>query len=357
MATSSPHSTASSDEETPDEVFSRLFSVEVAWRDRQLFLESRGYMLRPRLRPDWVPSWRTMNGSIIDAEDILLFRSASIWWTRLALTMASLCTSNASRLAIKSQPSFSSQTRRMRELILETTPCLYILEHFQDDVDPTISYVGMPFLRPLHRPPHDRVNDCVDLATHYLEGLVFQHEMGVTHRYVLRSLHLCLLSLADRYPGDCSLKNLLVDASALFPDGHHPIKLEFTPDYRKVVRPLPRSKDDVRDYYVDFGISSHIPSGSPSVLVTGISGRNQNVSGLSETVPYDPFKVDIFSMGQVFEEVFTKTYSSVEFLNPLIVQLMTALDPAARPTAVQALAKWNAMSPPETQENVITVLP
>lgn len=35
-----------------------LNGLEIPWRDRQVFLESRGYMLRPRYRPGWVPSWQ-----------------------------------------------------------------------------------------------------------------------------------------------------------------------------------------------------------------------------------------------------------------------------------------------------------
>jgi hypothetical protein len=34
-----------------------LSTHETKWRDRQPFLESKGYMLRPRLRPGWTPSW------------------------------------------------------------------------------------------------------------------------------------------------------------------------------------------------------------------------------------------------------------------------------------------------------------
>ena len=111
-----------------------------------------------------------------------------------------------------------------------------------------------------------------------------------------------------------------MDASALYPDGHHPTKLDFSPDYSKVARPLPRFKHNVHYYYVDFGISSHIPTGSPPAqsLVTGIFGRNREVPELSDTVPYDPFKVDIFSMGQVFEEVFVKVRSLSSYARALI---------------------------------------
>ncbi len=36
-----------------------LNEYEIRWRDRQEFLASQGYMLRPRYRPGWVPSWQT----------------------------------------------------------------------------------------------------------------------------------------------------------------------------------------------------------------------------------------------------------------------------------------------------------
>lgn len=44
-----------------------------------------------------------------------------------------------------------------------------ILDHFQDDVDPSISYIVMPFLRPLDNPPPEKVGDCIDFVTQYLE--------------------------------------------------------------------------------------------------------------------------------------------------------------------------------------------
>ena len=53
-----------------DDVFLRFSLSEMFWKDRHGLLQSRGYMLRPRYRPDWIPSWRidpSMN--ILDAED------------------------------------------------------------------------------------------------------------------------------------------------------------------------------------------------------------------------------------------------------------------------------------------------
>ena len=39
--------------------YQTLYEHEITWRDRQPFLESKGYMLRPRLRPGWAPWLRT----------------------------------------------------------------------------------------------------------------------------------------------------------------------------------------------------------------------------------------------------------------------------------------------------------
>jgi hypothetical protein len=47
----------------------QLSSYEVVWRDRQPFLESKGYMLRPRLRPGWTPSWLATGKSRLYFED------------------------------------------------------------------------------------------------------------------------------------------------------------------------------------------------------------------------------------------------------------------------------------------------
>ena len=38
-------------------VFSGLSNAETKWRDRSEMLDKEGYILRPRLRPGWTPSW------------------------------------------------------------------------------------------------------------------------------------------------------------------------------------------------------------------------------------------------------------------------------------------------------------
>lgn len=47
----------------------KLNDSEVRWRDRYAFLLDRGFLLRPRYRPGWTPSWVGTKLDPIDCED------------------------------------------------------------------------------------------------------------------------------------------------------------------------------------------------------------------------------------------------------------------------------------------------
>ena len=56
----------------PRRALERHSEVEMTWIKRQPLFESRGYMLRPRFRPGWIPSWRRdPTISVLVAEDRL----------------------------------------------------------------------------------------------------------------------------------------------------------------------------------------------------------------------------------------------------------------------------------------------
>lgn len=62
---------------TPAEVGARMFAGELAeyekpWRDRYEFLRSHGYVLRPRYRPGWTPSWHKSGHFPQSCEDYMV---------------------------------------------------------------------------------------------------------------------------------------------------------------------------------------------------------------------------------------------------------------------------------------------
>ena len=93
---------------------------------------------------------------------------------------------------------------------------------------------------------------------------------------------------------DCSPKNILPDGTHMYPLGFHPVHTTSLADSTTYAPMIRRLEAGVKYYFIDYGISSYFPAGSKRELVLGIAGRDQDVPELSNNVPYDPFKVDIF---------------------------------------------------------------
>ncbi|VDB85836.1 unnamed protein product [Peniophora sp. CBMAI 1063] len=305
----------------PREVdYTELFSSERRWRDKQPYLQSRGYMLRPRLRPGWVPSWTSTGEDPLDCEDGIRLpaRAHLVDATRMSdgkLVYVKRIKTGDQESSIASVLSSEPLRKDPRN---HTVP---VEDVFVDDEDPSTSYLVMPFLRRPTSPPFEYVGEVVDFVDQVLEGLTFMHDQGVAHR-------------------DCAMPNIMMDASALFPDGFHPIKQYSLPhDIRKESKWLPRMHAGVRYYFVDYGISSYFPPGQPRERVTGILGREQAVPELSNTKPYDPFAVDVCIIGNLLHAEFLKQYSNVSFLQRLATEA-TRRNPEDRPDAAALLRLW-----------------
>jgi len=124
----------------------------------------------------------------------------------------------------------------------------------------------------------------------------------VAHRYNL--LVCLLLRELTKFRRDCVMNNILMDADAMYPEGFHPVILSSTPDYSASAKFKSRTTAGVKYYFVDFGISTHFPEAVSPMLVTGILGRDQDPPELSKTELYDPFKLDIFIIGNMFKREF-----------------------------------------------------
>ncbi|KIP02951.1 hypothetical protein PHLGIDRAFT_37667 [Phlebiopsis gigantea 11061_1 CR5-6] len=301
---------------------STLTPSEAAWRDRQVYLQERGYMLRPRYRPGWKPSWELDTSlDFLQCEDFhfLPLRPSLVDATRISdgrLVYIKRVGSQKDELKIALSLGLDEQREDGRN------HCVPILDHFPD-ADDAFTYIVMPFLRPVDEPPFETVENVVEFVDQLLEGLVFMHERGVAHR-------------------DCAMPNIMMDADDLFPEGFHPVNLNDLPDSSDEAPVLPRANRSVNFYYVDFGISVHIPNDSANQLVVGDDGRDQDVPELSTDVPYDPFKVDIFILGNLLREEFEVKFTNLSFLRSLAGS-MTATNPASRPNAIEALAKWQGI--------------
>lgn len=98
----------------------------------------------------------------------------------------------------------------------------------------------------------------------------------------------------------------MMDPEPIFPYGFHPVDRSHLPDLSGFTTHLSRTEVTLKYYYIDFGISVLIPPESTQRLVVGEYGRDQDPPELSAEVPYDPFKLDIFIVGNMFHNEFVK---------------------------------------------------
>ncbi|KAI0724147.1 hypothetical protein C8Q72DRAFT_961689 [Fomitopsis betulina] len=260
-----------------------LAEYERSWTRRQPWLQSRGYMLRPRYRPGWIPSWRTTGARRRDCED-------SIFIGVYPHVIDATRMSDGKLVMIKCVPTDGLELRIA--LFLGTPPlsedptnhCVPILDTFEDETNPRSSYIVMPLFRNFDDPPFENVEDVLEFGEQLLEvsmseitqcilhdvfqqGLAFMHKNGIAHRF--SSYH-----------------------SMLFPSG------------QGVAWPLSRSHFHIQYYYIDFSISVYIPPDAHPKLAVGVFGRDQDPPELSDHIPYDPFKLDIFILGNVLRKSF-----------------------------------------------------
>ncbi|KAL7284784.1 hypothetical protein ACG7TL_002091 [Trametes sanguinea] len=197
--------------------------------------------------------------------------------------------------------------------------CVPIREVLPDPHDPKLALMVMPYLRPCNDPEFGTVGDVIEFVDQTLEGLVFMHRHRIAHR-------------------DIAMANVMMDARSIYPGGHHPIRRGYTPDALYPVSPLPRAGHHVRYFFIDFDLSARFPEGG-STYVLGKVGRDVDLPEASDVVPYDAFKADVFSLGNVYTKFFERNFQNVEFLYSLI-ELMKRQRPEDRPTAEQALREW-----------------
>lgn len=71
------------------------------------------------------------------------------------------------------------------------------------------------------------------------------------------------------------MKNLMMDASSLYPRGYHPVADNWLPDVSGDAPRLSRAQAPVKYYYVDYDISVHIAPDVFPKLAEGTHGRDQ----------------------------------------------------------------------------------
>ncbi|KAJ6602637.1 hypothetical protein DFH09DRAFT_1069021 [Mycena vulgaris] len=239
------------------------------WVDNQTFLLGRGYQLRPRYHPDWIPSWTVAQNRYNQYED--------------NLDINSICALDATRI--------DDGKKVILKRVLNDGHELGI-----------IKYLNTPSVR---SDPRNRTIPLLDI-----------------------------IPLPDS-PCDIAPQNMMMDETRVIPKGSHFSNPRthtgfydlFSWNDRCTVGP-------VDYYYIDFGLSLYFPDGEDAALYVGTLRTFPTIPELSQTVPYNPFKVDIFQLGLTIHNLID-AYPELEEFRP-VVDNMTAKNPNDRPNPLDA---------------------
>lgn len=162
------------------------------------------------------------------------------------------------------------------------------------------------------RGSQNSVGDILDMIMQALEGLAFIHSLRIAHRDAFKS-------------------NFVVQ---FFPES---LKAGTVPVYKP------------RVYLIDFEAAIRFPEGCPpcervctglplagSLLEAELYTRKM-IPEMQNNEPYDPFKLDVWQLGQSFVD-FNSTLEPVEE----VLNCMAEMDPAERLTAGEALSRLRA---------------
>ncbi|KAG5640396.1 hypothetical protein DXG03_008805, partial [Asterophora parasitica] len=201
----------------------------------------------------------------------------------------------------------------------ERNHCAPILDSFRDPVLPKIEYLVMPSLRTYDEPEFGAVGEVVDFVTQMLEGMQFMHDQLVAH-------------------GDLTTQNIMMDARPILPSGWHFVAHHCKPDGVTPISPLARIDYPVRYFIIDFDCSVRLSPGQPR-LIRNFGGRDGDPPEYKSREPYDPFKIDVFTLGNVFYKDFHQVYEGLDFLQGLTNYMRTP-NFRQRPDADASMKYW-----------------
>ncbi|KAJ3541854.1 hypothetical protein NMY22_g3730 [Coprinellus aureogranulatus] len=323
----------------------RLFPHEEMWVPLYPFLLGRGYQLRPRYHPEWVPSW------ISDPSGLTAFYREDSIPSRPNVVDA--VREDGSQVMLK-QVSFEREEFDIA--LYNSSPprsddprncCVPILDVILLPACETHAIIVMPLLYEHVHLPFRRVGELLEMGrqlskvnappftyfgtdTSLWQCLDFLHDHGIAHR-------------------DFCYYNIMIDPTRLLPRGFHPFGPLIPPDGRheKSKRFEWRSRWSVRPnryYVIDFGLSLKFDE-RKGVLVLGNVGQDRTVPEMSNIVPYDPFPADFYQFGNMLLRII-KDYvpnKGIEQLK-LLAKRMTEVDPLSRPTAKEVAEGFNRLS-------------
>jgi hypothetical protein len=106
-----------------------------------------------------------------------------------------------------------------------------------------------------------------------------------------------------------------MDGRPIVPGGWHFVRNRFAPDGVDPIVPLARIDHPVRYFIIDYDCSMRFGPGQAHLL-EGFDGREGDPPELKKHQQYDAFKVDVFTLGHVFDKGFYQVRNLLTIVHP-----------------------------------------
>ncbi|KAJ3914612.1 kinase-like domain-containing protein [Lentinula edodes] len=298
-----------------------LDESEEWWIGHFEYLKERGYMMRPRYRPGWQPSYIPGSFGSLYAEDAQR--------TPHPYVMDALRLSDSLMVALK-LVKVSTGEDKLTMLFSDDdhnpdphNHCVRILEVLPVPGEDAGKILVMVWMRNVIDPRFRTIGEAIQFFKEMIQGLQYMHRNNVAHRH-------------------CSLNNMAMEANSMFTRQYHPMAPKKRYDWSGGALHFSRTRRPPRYYLIDFGCSRMYDPSQPRPLEYSLkSGGYIPPEGLAD-IPCDPFATDVFFLGNLMRTSFLDVLSGFEFLRPLVSD-MVADDPSKRPTMDEVASRFTGI--------------
>ncbi|KAF9792535.1 hypothetical protein BJ322DRAFT_1215573 [Thelephora terrestris] len=308
-----------------------LNDTERWWRDHQPWLEQSGYLLRARYRPDWVPSWEGKGffSKLHVYEDMVELPASS---RRMHATRLS----DGSRVHLYRvfKETSPEEVDIMHHLAgvkeNHTIPILEVLK-----LNRKLRVLVVPSMRSCDDPWFENVGAAVGFLSQALEGIKSMHAHGIAHR-------------SPKLSGDAIVYD---PRASCHPKDSHPAETEANPSLARGAFGHSRTERDGTYYFADFHVAKRYHAGPTSkhkvkwadettvMDYPFLTGNHLAPEFRTPENKCDPFKVDVYLLGDEIFRCFFQKYRGFDWLKPLVDD-MCREDPKSRITAEEAYVRF-----------------
>ncbi|KAG2135813.1 hypothetical protein DEU56DRAFT_737574 [Suillus clintonianus] len=305
----------------------KFTKTEQRWANNYEWLKTRGYLLRPRYAPNWVPSWKgekKPKPSLFYEDGQMPFRSSIMDATRLSDNTYVIL-----KLIQKSVHPYEVEIgQHLCSEALAADPanhCVPTLDVLQLPDEEDLFILIIPLLRYYINPPFKTFGEAVECFRQLFEGLQFMHSHRVAHR-------------------DCMSLNIMMDADLLYKGPFHPMQPVMRRDFKGYAKHYTRTQRPVKYLYIDFGISRRYDPSEAKPTEIPIFGGDKRVPEFQNSnEPRDPFPTDVWYLGRAIQQDFLLPRKGFEFMKELIDDMVQD-DPAKRPSMDEVVSRYEVIS-------------